>query len=117
LFRKFRDVILGYKPVSSLRETMPSDIEEMAYPSIIRNTSYLAWIWEQFCKVHRQSTYRGSDGVSRFWLTCMLYFNRSSIPNKLAGHVRRGFKILDTLCIAEKVTKRIPILENLHSSW
>ena len=28
LFRKFRDVILGYKPVSSLRETMPSDIEE-----------------------------------------------------------------------------------------
>jgi len=28
LFRKFRDVILGYKPVSSLRETMPHDVEE-----------------------------------------------------------------------------------------
>jgi len=28
LFRKFRDVILGYKPVSSLRETTPHDVEE-----------------------------------------------------------------------------------------
>jgi hypothetical protein len=28
LFRKFRDVILGYKPVSSLREIMPADVEE-----------------------------------------------------------------------------------------
>jgi len=28
LFRKFRDVILGYKPVSSLREILPSDVEE-----------------------------------------------------------------------------------------
>ena len=28
LFRKFRDVILGYKPVSSLRETMPLDVKE-----------------------------------------------------------------------------------------
>jgi len=28
LFRKFRDVILGYKPVSSLRETMPHEVEE-----------------------------------------------------------------------------------------
>ena len=28
LFRKFRDIILGYKPVSSLRETMPHDVEE-----------------------------------------------------------------------------------------
>ena len=28
LFRKFRDVILGYKPTSSLKETMPPDVEE-----------------------------------------------------------------------------------------
>jgi len=28
LFRKFRDVILGYKPVSSLREAMPPDVKE-----------------------------------------------------------------------------------------
>jgi hypothetical protein len=28
LFRKFRDVILGYKHVSSLQETMPHDVEE-----------------------------------------------------------------------------------------
>ena len=28
LFRKFRDVILGYKPVSSLREILPPDVEE-----------------------------------------------------------------------------------------
>ena len=28
LFRKFRDVILGYKPVSSLREILPSDVED-----------------------------------------------------------------------------------------
>jgi hypothetical protein len=28
LFRKFRDVILGYKPVSSLRESMCLDVEE-----------------------------------------------------------------------------------------
>ena len=28
LFQKFRDVILGYKPVSSLREILPPDVEE-----------------------------------------------------------------------------------------
>jgi len=28
LFRKFRDVILGYKPVSSLRESTCFDVEE-----------------------------------------------------------------------------------------
>jgi len=28
LFWKFRDVILGYKPVSSLQETLPPEVEE-----------------------------------------------------------------------------------------
>ena len=28
LFWKFRDVILGYKPVSCLQETLPPDVEE-----------------------------------------------------------------------------------------